>query len=370
MRTHNSFYIVLIFLGVVTSLPRIKAETLVKIAVSILTAKGTPRDEAQIVAWHLVRSNLSGHDSHGILRLPYYLKVIEEGKIVPGTALRIVRESVSTALVDGNWNFGQVTGKFAMELAVEKAKTTGIGMTALFNVYHTGRVGEYPEIAIEHDMIGMVFGGGNKNPQVVAPGGLTRVIGPNPLAIGVPANQLHPFLLDMSTSIVAGGKISWYLAQGKPVPAGWIIDSEGNPTTNPADFRPPLKDYAKYHAHGKPLKRGSLLPFGDYKGFGLGVFIQMLGGYLAESGKGTQAGFIFIAIDISKFRPVTEFKNNIDNVITTIKNSKRRPGVDEIFVAGEPEFNARTQRLKDGIYIEPQTWHDLQELDQQLGIQI
>jgi LDH2 family malate/lactate/ureidoglycolate dehydrogenase len=355
---------------VVTSLPKIKAETLVKFATSILTAKGTPQNEAQIVAQHLVRSNLSGHDSHGILRLPYYLKVIEEGKIVLGAEPRIVRETASTALVDGNWNFGQITGKFAMELAVEKAKTTGIGMTALFNVDHTGRVGEYPEIAIEHDMVGIVFGGGNKNPQVVAPGGLTRVIGPNPLAIGVPANQLHSFLLDMSTSIVAGGKISWYLAQGKPVPAGWIIDSEGNPTTNPADFRPPLKEYAKYHAHGKPLTRGSLLPFGNYKGFGLGVFIQMLGGYLAESGKGTQAGFIFIAIDISKFRPIAEFKNNIDHVITTIKNSKRRPGVNEILIAGEPEFNARTQRLKDGIHIEPQTLHDLQEIGQQLGIQI
>lgn len=359
-----------IFLGVVTLLPRIKAETLVEIAVSILTAKGTPQNDAHVVAWHLVRSNLSGHDSHGILRLPYYLKVIKEGKIVPGAKPRIVRESASTTLLDGNWNFGQVTGKLAMELAVEKAKTTGIGMTALFNVYHTGRVGEYPEIAIEHDMIAIVFGGGNKNPQVVAPGGLTRVIGPNPLAIGVPTNQLNPFLLDMSTSIVAGGKISWYLAQGKPVPAGWIIDSGGNPTTNPADFRPPLTEYAQYHAHGKPLKRGSLLPFGDYKGFGIGVFIQMLGGYLAESGQGTQAGFIFIAIDISKFRPVAEFKNNIDNVITTIKNSKRRPGIDEILVAGEPEFNARTQRQRDGIHIEPQTWHDLQVLGQQLGIQI
>jgi uncharacterized oxidoreductase len=354
---------------VVTSLPTIKAEDLVEIAVSILTANGTPRDDAQVVAWHLVRSNLSGHDSHGILRLPYYLKVIEEGKIVPGAKPSIIRESASTILLDGNWNFGQVTGKLAMELAVQKAKTTGIGMTALFNVYHTGRVGEYPEIAIEHDMIGIVFGGGNKNPQVVAPGGLTRVIGPNPLAIGVPTNQMHPFLLDMSTSIVAGGKISWYLAQGKPVPAGWIIDSEGNPTTNPAEFRPPLKEYAQYHAHGKPLKRGSLLPFGDYKGFGLGVFIQMLGGYLAESGDGTQAGFIFIAIDISKFRPVAEFKNNIDTVIKTIKNSKRRPGINEVLVAGEPEFNARTQRLKEGIHVEPQTWHDLQTIGRQLGIQ-
>jgi LDH2 family malate/lactate/ureidoglycolate dehydrogenase len=153
-------------------MPTIKAETLVEIAVSILTATGAHHDDAQVVAWHLVRSNPSGHDSHGILRLPYYLKVIEEGKIVPGAKPQIIRESTSTTLLDDNWNFGQVTRKLAMELAVQKAKATGIGMTALFNVYHTGRVGEYPEIAIEQDMIGIVFGGGNKNPQVVAPGAL------------------------------------------------------------------------------------------------------------------------------------------------------------------------------------------------------
>jgi LDH2 family malate/lactate/ureidoglycolate dehydrogenase len=175
-------------------MPTIKAETIVEIAVSILTATGAPHDDAQVVAWHLVRSNPSGHDSHGILSLPYYLKVIEEGKIVPGAKPQIIRESTSTTLLDDNWNFGQVTRKLAMELAVQKAKATGIGMTALFNVYHTGRVGEYPEIAIEQDMIGIVFGGGNKNPQVVAPGAHGEAIWLNQEMVHKPTSSLSQLI--------------------------------------------------------------------------------------------------------------------------------------------------------------------------------
>jgi len=351
-------------------LPTFQADKLIKIASNIFEATGTSSDEAKIVAEHLIMSNLSGHDSHGIIRLPYYLKVIKEGKIKPGAKMKIVNETVSTALVDGNWNWGQVTGKQAMELAIEKAKATGIGMVALYNVFHTGRVGEYPEIALKHDMVGIAFGGGSKSAQVVHHAGLTRVVGTNPISMTVPASDERPFLLDMATSMVAGGKLSWYLSAGKEVPDGWILDSEGRPSTNPADFRPPLKEYAQYTAQGKPIKRGSLLPFGDYKGFGLSLFIQLLGGFLAESGRGTRGGFVFIAIDVSKFRPVEEFKKNVGKYIRKVKNSKKRPGVKEILVAGDPEFNAREKRLKKGIYVEDGTWNDIKEDAKELGVDL
>ena len=354
----------------VKTLPTIQADKLTKIASSIVEATGTPSDEARIVAEHLVRSNLSGHDSHGIIRLPYYLKVIKEGLIKPGAKMKIVKETVSIALVDGNWNWGQVTGKQAMEVAIEKAKATGIGMVALYNVFHTGRVGEYPEIALEHDMVGIAFGGGSKTPQVVHPLGLTRVVGTNPISITIPASEERPFLLDMATSVVAGGKLSWYLSAGKDVPDGWILDSEGRPTTNPADFRPPLKEFAHDIAQGKPTKRGSLLPFGDYKGFGLSMFIELLGGFLAESGQGVRGGFIFIAIDISQFRPVEEFKKSVGSFIRKVKNSEKRPGVTEILVAGDPEFNTRAERLQTGIYIEDGTWNDVQEAAKELRVDL
>jgi LDH2 family malate/lactate/ureidoglycolate dehydrogenase len=237
-------------------------------------------------------------------------------------------------------------------------------------VFHTGRVGEYSEMALEHDMIGMVFGSGGKNWQVVAPKGITRLLGTNPIAISVPTHEERPYRLDMATSMVAGGKISWYLSEGKRVPEGWILDGEGNPTTDPADFRPPLKELGQSIGTDTPIrKRGSLLPFGNYKGWNIGIFIQLLGGYLAES-RGQGGGFVFIAIDISKFRPVNEFKKNVDRQIRIIKASKKRPGVQEILIAGDPEFYSYNRKIEEGIHIGDKPWNEILEMAESLGVDV
>ncbi len=354
------------------TVPTFMADRLKCVVSSIFMAVGTPGDEAEVIAEHLVKANLYGHDSHGVLRIPYYLKVIEGGGLIkPGAKVKIVNETVSTAVVDGNHNFGQVTGRKAMEIAIEKARSTGIGMVTLYNVFHTGRVGEYSEMALEHDMVGIVFGGGGKNWQVVAPKGMTRVLGTNPIAISIPAYEERPFRLDMATSMVAGGKLSWYLSEGKQVPEGWILDSEGNPTTNPADFRPSLKDLGESIGTDTPIqRRGSLLPFGDYKGWNIGIFVQLLGGYLAESGRGQLGGFVFIAIDISKFRPVEEFKRNVDQQIRAIKASEKRPGVQEILIAGDPEFHSYNKKIEDGIHIDENPWKEIREMAESLGVDV
>jgi LDH2 family malate/lactate/ureidoglycolate dehydrogenase len=335
-------------------------------------AVGTPKDEADVLAEHLVKANLYGHDSHGVIRIPYYLNVIEGGRFLkPGAKIKIVNETVSTAIIDGNHNFGQITGRKAMEVAIKKAKSTGIGMVTLFNVFHTGRVGEYSEMALEHDMVGIVFGGGGNSRQVVAPTGITRLLGTNPIAISVPAHEEKPFRLDMATSIVAGGKISWYLSEGKMVPEGWILDSDGNPTTDPLDFRPSLKDLGESIGTDTPIKRrGSLVPFGNYKGWNIGLFVQLLGSYLAESGRGQKGGFIFIAIDISKFRPVEEFKRNVDQQIRIIKDSTKRPGVQEILIAGDPESYSYNKKIKEGIYIGDKPWKEIMDIAESLGVDV
>lgn len=356
-------------------MPIIEAEHLKRFISRIFEAVGTPSDEAKIVAEHLVKANLYGHDSHGVIRTPYYLGAIKGGELIkPGAKITIVKETVSMAVIDGNYNFGQVSGRKAMEIAIKKAKSTGIGMATLYNVFHTGRVGEYSEMALEHDMIGIVFGGGGKDDltrQVVAPKGLTRLLGTNPIAISIPTSEERPFRLDMATSVVAAGKLSWYLSEGKQVPKGWILDSEGRPTTNPSDFRPSLKDLGESAGIGTPIKkRGALLPFGDYKGWNLGIFVQLLGGYLAESGKGQRGGFIFIAIDISKFKPVDEFKRNADLQIRTIKNSERRVGVDEILIAGDPEFYSYEKKIKQGIYMGEKPWAELKQMAEDLGVEV
>jgi uncharacterized oxidoreductase len=226
-------------------------------------------------------------------------------------------------------------------------------------------------MALEHDMIGIAFGGGGKNKQVVAPLGITRLLGTNPIAISVPAYEEKPFRLDMATSIVAGGKISWYLSEGKRVPEGWILDSDGNPSTDPLDFRPSLKDLGESIGTDSTIrKRGSLMPFGDYKGWNIGIFVQLLGSYLAETGKSQQGGFIFIAIDISKFRHVEEFKRNVDQQIRAIKASLKRPGVEEILIAGDPENHSYNKKIKDGIYIGEKSWKEIMEIAESLGVDV
>ena len=349
-------------------MPRVKPEVLKSLVKSMFEAVGTPAGEAEVVADHLVRSNLYGHDSHGVVRTQYYLGLIGE-KIMPGAEVEVLQETASTAVLDGHWGFGQVTGRVAMEMAIEKAGETGIGMVTLSNVFHTGRVGEYTEMALEHDMIGMAFGGGNQ-PQVVAPTGRTRVLGTNPLAISVPAWEERPYRLDMATSVVAAGKMSYYLSEGKPVPEGWILDSEGNPTTDPADFRPRLRDMVDSYAKDRPLRdRGSLLPFGGYKGFNLGVFNEIVGAFLAERGQERKrGGFAFIAIDVSRFRPVEDFKRDVDGKIRTIKASERRPGCDEVLVAGDPEHFTYLERSREGIPIGEGLWGELIEAAEKLGV--
>jgi LDH2 family malate/lactate/ureidoglycolate dehydrogenase len=258
-----------------------------------------------------------------------------------------------------------------MELAIEKARSTGIGMVALRNVFHTGRVGEYTEMAVKHDMIGIAIGGGS-DPQVVPPKGLTRLLGTNPIAISVPTHQERPFLLDMATSVVAAGKLSYYLSEGLSVPEGWILDSDGNPTTDPEDFRPRLKDMVESYATDRPLKkRGSLLPFDDYKGFNLGIFNELIGAYLAEVGeKRKKGGFVFLAIDINRFRPIEAFQKDVDDKIRAIKSSERRPDCDEILIAGDPEYYSYISRSKEGIPIGEKYWEELLETARNLDVDV
>ncbi|MCK4953400.1 Ldh family oxidoreductase [Candidatus Bathyarchaeota archaeon] len=333
-------------------MPTFSAELLKKVVINVLIAAGTKKDEAKIVAEHLITANLYGHDSHGIIHLPRYTRMVLEGRIKLGAKMRVVKETQSTALMDADWGFGQVMAKKGMKMAIEKAKTTGIGLVAMHNLNHTGRIGTYPEMALEHNMIGVTLGGGGKFKAVTVFGGSSPLLGTNPISIAIPTFKEKPILLDMATSEVAGGKIRLALARGENVPLGWIINSEGKPTTDPSDHR----------------KGGALLPFGRYKGSSLGIIVQILGGLLA--GMGVTYGFILMALDISALRPPENFKENVDEFIRTIKTSRTAPGIKEILIAGEPELNTMEKRLKEGIFIEEKTWKEIETIAKELKLDL
>lgn len=344
----------------------INAQQLSKIAEEIFTAAGCSRDDAKYLADHVVTANLYGHDSHGVMRIRPYVERIRKGIIKPGNAFTVVRETVSTALINGNQSIGQVSARKAMELAIAKAKTSGIGIVAVFNCNHIGRVGAYPEIALQHNMIGITLVGGGAN---TAPyGGIDPVFGTNPISIAIPAANEKPILLDMATSTVAGGKVSLAILNKTQIPLKYgVIDYQGYPSTDPTDLRP-------FYGQEATKPRGAFLPFGGYKGSALCLIIEILGQALAGGEevyteiKGN--GAIMMAIDITAFRLIEEFTQNTDKIIRTTKSSRKAASIEEILVAGEPEFNARDKKLVKGIPVQDYTWESIKRTADELGVDI
>ena len=344
----------------------VNAKPLSKIAEEIFKATGCSQEDAEYLADHVVTANLYGHDSHGVMRIRPYVERIRKGIIKPGSAFTVVRETASTALVNGNQDIGQISARKAMEKAIAKAKASGIGIVAVFNCNHIGRVGAYPEIALQHDMIGITLVGGGTN---TAPyGGIDPIFGTNPISISIPTANAKPILLDMATSTVAGGKVSLAILNKTQIPLKYgVIDHRGHPSTDPTDLRP-------FYGQEATKPRGALLPFGGYKGSALCLIIEILGQALAGGEevyseiKGN--GVIMMAMDITAFRPLEEFTRNTDHIIQTTKASRKAAEVEEILVAGEPEFNARDKKLEKGIPIQDYTWDSIKITAEELGVDV
>jgi|YelNatPaOPRAMG01_1025707.scaffolds.fasta_scaffold24411_2 uncharacterized oxidoreductase len=339
-------------------MPTFATEQLIKVTVRIFEAVGATDYEAKCVAEHLVESNLIGHDSHGIILIPDYYKVIKEGKIRPKTKIKIIHETNDSALVDGNWGFGQVAAKEAMEIAIKKAKTSAISAVGLFHVYHIGMLGYYSMMAAEQDLIGIVMC--NSAPIMSPYGGFSRLLGTNPISVAIPAGKWKPFLMDFATSVVAAGKVRVALNRGEKIPYGWILDKEGRPTDNPADL----------------YEGGVLLPFGGYKGYTLALLVDILSGALTGHGCSsspeyeTGNGTFMIVINPANFTPLEAFKKRVDELFQTIKSSPTAPGVNEIFIPGELEFRTKEKRLKEGIPVDEKTWQSIEIVAKELGLDI
>ena len=345
-------------------MPNLTQNQLQKITTDIFEAGGVPSGEAAIIGELLVASNLAGHDSHGVIRIPQYIGLIESGLIQPGALLEIEQESASHALINGNWGFGHVIAQKAMSLAIEKAKSSTISAISVYNCNHIGRIGSYPIMAAEAGMVGITMVNAGGAALYVAPfGGSDGRLATNPIAISTPTREGHPILLDITSSVVAQGKIRVAVNRGESVPLGWIINSEGEPTSNPQDLMetPP----------------GALLPLGGiagHKGYALGLMIDILGGALSGagcSGSGTtrlQNGVLMIALNIANFTPLDDFYEHIEGLVAHVKASPTAPGFDEILTPGEIEARQTERRLREGIPIDDETWRQIRETAAEVGI--
>ena len=317
----------------------------------IFLGYGASESVAQRLAHSLVESNLVGHDSHGVLRVPEYAERIRAGTLALDGRIEVVRETAATALIDCRWNLGQIALPQGMELAIRKARNVGVGMVVLGHCDHTGRVGEYVVSAAEQGMIGQLTCNGSLPGGIVAPyGGARRALGANPMAWAVPAADRPPIFFDFATSVVAHGKLQVAADKGELVPPGWILDKQGNPTRDPqAQF-----------------DDGAILPFGGHKGYALSVMIELLSGGLSGAGFPLLPGYrwdqgtTLIAIDISAFQPLNEFKRQVAEFARHLKAVPRAAGVDEILLPGEIEWRTRAVREQTGIPLPEVTWARIQ----------
>lgn len=322
---------------------------------------GLPAEQAQIVTDHLVEANLMGHDSHGVIRVPGYLRGLQAGSIQPVGNHKVVRERPAALVIDANRSLGIAMAYQSMRIAVERAKQHTFGAVAVHRASHIGRLGAYPPLAAAEDCIGLLLlnGGG----RFVAPfGGTARRLPPNPIAISVPTQEGPPLMLDITTSMVAGGKVDVQRARNQPAPEGWLIDENGAPVTDPEAFR-----------------RGvaAMLPLGGvagHKGYGLAVMIDAIAGGLSWAGCSADeptrggSGFLALAINIESFIDVDEYKREVQRLVDWIKSSPTMPGVDRIYLPGEIEEEKRRQREAEGIYIEASSWNEILSAADELNV--
>ncbi|MCH8897941.1 MAG: Ldh family oxidoreductase [Chloroflexi bacterium] len=344
-------------------MPVFKPDFLHKVAYEIYRAKGVPEDEAEIVATHQVKANLVGHDSHGMIHVPEYCERIDKGHIVPGAPFVIEQETPSTAVINGNWGFGFVVTEKATRMVIEKAKTQGVAAITVHLQSHIGRLGDYPTMITKEGMIGLITADSGAGPKAVVPfGGRARRLGTNPICMGIPSDLEGTVLLDMATSAVAAGKISLARNRKEQVPPGWIIDKDGNPTTDPNDYS----------------AGGAILPLGadqGHKGYGLSFMVEILSGLLTGLGFGIDPqarhndGVFVTAFDVAKFRPLADFKKEVKEFTEFVKTSPPAEGFTEVLYPGEPEYLTEQKRRAEGIFIEDETWNKITELMQGLGVE-
>jgi uncharacterized oxidoreductase len=309
--------------------------------------------EAAVISDHLVQANLTGHDSHGVIRTPIYVQWLREGKVRANQRAKVVFENDAIAVIDGGMGFGQPIAQQAMEIGIAKAKKGGVAVIALRNTGHVGRVGHWAEMIVNAGLISLHFVNTSGLGMLVAPvGGINRRLSANPVAVGIPVAGGEPIIYDISTSSVAEGKLKVAFNKGVPVPEGCIIDSKGQPTCDPAVF------------YGNPP--GAILPFGGYKGYGLGIVTEILAGALTGSGctvpgkTQLEQGMLSILLDPAAFQVQDSLADEARKFVDFVKSSEKVSPDAEILMPGDVERRNRAERMAKGIELDDKTWSQIE----------
>ena len=349
---------------------RFKKEELLAYVVKYMNKLGVPKDDARIIGDVLIEADLRGVSTHGLIRLSsYYGDRLRKGFMDPLTPHKIIQDTPTTALIDGGNGCGQVVSHKAMKLCIEKAKTANMAMVTVRRSNHYGIAAYYAMMALEHDMIGISLT--NSQPLAAPTYGRTAVLGTNPISVAVPTEKEYPYVLDMATSTVPIGRLKVYEKKGLKIPLGWAIDEEGEVTDDPVKCQ-----------SGGP---GALMPLGGtdimsgYKGYSLALLVDILCGVLSGGKVLTDVGFphepkesgvahFFMAVNVEAFRPLFDFKKQMDETIRMLKNSPLAKGRNRIYIAGEKEYETAKTNREQGVPIIAPVIEDLKKAGDEIGV--
>jgi uncharacterized oxidoreductase len=345
-------------------MPIISAEALFRFSTQLLAAGGVRHDEAELVGRSLVEANLRGHDSHGVVRIAQYLDQLSKNEVITGAPFEVLRSSPSLVAADGHWGFGRVQAGRLTEQLIEKAKHHGVAVGTLIRSSHIGRLGEYCEIAAAAGLVSMIMVNTHGVARRVAPpGGKSPRLGTNPIAIGVPTND-DPLVLDFGTSATAEGKVRVKKIAGQECPPGWLLDSEGRPTTDPNAL------------YGNPP--GTILPMGGdqaYKGFGLGLMVEIFAGALSggvcarEQPINQNGNCVYMQFtDPEHLGGLDHFRQEIGCLVRFVRDCPRIAGCSEILLPGDPERRMLAKRSQEGVAFDEGNWTQLIKLAERLGV--
>ena len=341
----------------------VRFEPLQAFIAAALARVGLPPADAETVATLMAQADLQGSDGHGVIRLAPYIKRIRAGGMNLHPNIHAVHERPGSAVLDGDNGMGHLVVSRAVQLAIEKARTTGVAWVGVRSSNHAGPASLYARMPIEHDMIGLYFAVGNAN-HLPPWGGLEMLLSTNPIAAGIPAGEEPPVVLDMATTVAAYGKVKMKAKAGEPMPEGWMVDREGRPLLDP-----------------KRADEGFLLPIGGYKGYGLALIVGLLAGTLQGAAMGrqvidfnkdfvskTNTGQAILVIDLRAFGEPAAFKAQVDTIVRDIRNSERMSDVKRIWLPGEQSHLKREQYRAHGIPLAAAVVADLAALAVDLGI--
>jgi uncharacterized oxidoreductase len=344
-------------------MPSFTPEALHALTSLVVSRMGSEPDETREVADHLVRANLAGHDSHGVGMLPAYVRLLQDGLLVPNQTAHTVLDAGALLVIDGRRGVGQRMAADAVRRAIERARELGACVLALRNCSHVGRIGTYGELATHAGMAFTAFVNVTDHPDAQAPWACAEPrLGTNPFCAAVPGGGDEPgVMLDMATTTIAAGKVRVAYNKGMQVADGTLIDADGRPTNDPTGF---IADHT-----------GALLSFGRHKGSGLAIMCEILAGAVGGGQRADEAreggvlnSMLATEIDLSRLGDPAAIAQNVEATKAYIRSSHVAPGFDEVLLPGEPERRATQHRARVGIEVDDASWRDIREAARKLGI--